>query len=231
MNGFFITLEGIEGSGKSTQMSLLDEKLSGLGIPHVCTKEPGGTNLGKELRALLLEPNQSGERWCALAELLLFYADRAQHLEELVKPMLLAGHVVISDRSEDSTRAYQGSLGIPGEKLAMMRQMVLNDLRPDLTLLFDADPEAALARANIRNREDDNFAETRFDNEAIGFHKRVRAEFLKIALEEPGRVQVINANQSHGSVAKDVWSAVAPKLAVAGFPILPTEKPYILQNH
>jgi dTMP kinase len=217
LGGVLITLEGIEGSGKSTQLSLLKDRLSESGLPFVCSKEPGGTQLGLELRSLLLTSHPSGEKWCPSAEMMLFCADRAQHVEAIVKPALQAGRIVVLDRFEDSTRAYQGAQGIQEETLVLLRQIVLKDLAPDLTLLFDADPEKTLARANARNSSEAGFTETRFDHEALGFHKKVREEFLKIASREPGRFCIIQADESQDGVAAKVWSAVAPKLAEAGF--------------
>jgi len=220
-----ITLEGIEGSGKSTQLGLLKERISKHGLPYVCSKEPGGTILGKELRSLLLEPHSSGKKWCTMAELLLFFADRAQHLEEVVKPALHAGQIVLIDRFEDSTRAYQGAQGIPEEMLSILRQLVMKDFRPNLTLLFDADPIKTLERANSRNSAKNGFAETRFDNEAISFHQSVRQEFLKIAVQEPERIFVIKADEHPEEVAERVWSAVKPKIMAAGFLLEPSSKP------
>jgi dTMP kinase len=217
LGGVLITLEGIEGSGKSTQLGLLRDRLSENGLPFVCSKEPGGTQLGQELRSLLLTSHASGEKWCPTAEMMLFYADRAQHVEAIVKPALKAGRIVALDRFEDSTRAYQGAQGIQEETLGLLRQIVLKDLAPDLTLLFDADPEKTLARANARNSSKDGFTETRFDHEALSFHKKVREEFLKIASREPGRFCIIQADESLERIAAKVWSAVAPKLAAAGF--------------
>lgn len=217
MGGILITLEGIEGSGKSTQLGLLQNKLSEHGLPYICSKEPGGTQLGLELRSLLLKPHPSGEKWCPDAEIMLFYADRAQHVETIIKPALQTGRIVVLDRFEDSTRAYQGAQGIQEETLVLLRQIVLKNLRPDLTLLFDADPKKTLARVDARNRADAGFLETRFDHEALSFHKKVRAEFLKIASREPSRVCIIQADESQKDVAEKVWSVVAPKLITAGF--------------
>lgn len=212
-----ITLEGIEGSGKSTQLNFLADRLSGRGLPYMCSKEPGGTKLGKELRSLLLTPHPSGEKWRPCAELLLFYADRVQHVETIVKPALQTGQIVLLDRFDDSTRAYQGAQGIPEKTLATLRQIVLKGLRPSLTLLFDADPAETLARVDARNKEKTGFSETRFDNEALDFHKKVREAFLEIASQEPDRVCVIRADGSPGDIAGSVWSAVAPRLRAAGF--------------
>jgi len=215
--GVLITLEGIEGSGKSTQLGFLSNRLSKHGLSCVCSKEPGGTSLGKELRSLLLTPHPSGEKWRPDAELLLFYADRVQHIETIIRPALQAGRIVLLDRFEDSTRAYQGAQGIPEKTLAVLSQMVLKDLRPDLTLLFDADPVKTLIRANTRNKEKSGFTETRFDNEALDFHERVRGSFLEIAYKEPDRVHVIKADESPEDVADNVWSVVVPMLKLTGF--------------
>lgn len=217
MGGLLITLEGIEGSGKSTQMRLLQSRLSGLKIPHICSREPGGTSLGTDLRALLLTPHPSGEKWVPTAELLLFSADRAQHLETVVRPALLDGKVVLLDRFEDSTRAYQGVQGVSPSAMSALGQIVLDGLKPDLTLLFDADPEKTLYRAESRNRSKDGFSETRFDAESMAFHKKVRDEFLKIAHQEPRRIRIIDGEASQEAVANDVWTAVAQKLAETNF--------------
>jgi dTMP kinase len=165
----------------------------------------------------LLTPQSSGERWCLDAELLLFYADRAQHVETVIKSALRSGQIVLLDRFEDSTRAYQGVQGVSEETLVMLRQIVLKDLRPNLTLLFDADPEKMLTRVDSRNREKTDFAETRFDHEALCFHRKVRERFLEIASREPERIRVIPADESPDVVADNTWSVVAPKLNAAGF--------------
>jgi dTMP kinase len=215
--GVLITLEGIEGSGKSTQLSLLEGRLSSLGLPYVCSKEPGGTALGAELRSLLLTAHPSGEKWCADAELLLFSADRAQHVETIVRPALQAGKIVVLDRFEDSTRAYQGAQGVPEACLDALRWVALKGLSPDLTLLFDADPEKTLAQANSRNSLNDGFSETRFDDEALDFHKRVREGFLRIASMEQDRVCIVKADESQEAVSDAVWSPVSKLLIKKDF--------------
>jgi len=217
LGGFLITFEGIEGAGKTTQLSFLTDRLSKHGLSCVRSKEPGGTDLGRELRSILLTPLSCGKKWCLEAELLLFYADRAQHVETVIKPALLSGQIVLLDRFEDSTRAYQGAQGISEETLAALRQIVLKDLRPDLTLLFDADPEKMLTRVSSRNRENPDFTETRFDQEALCFHRKVRERFLEIASREPKRVHVIAADGSAEAIADHVWSVVVPELNAAGF--------------
>jgi dTMP kinase len=212
LGGLLITLEGIEGSGKSTQMRFIQSRLSSLGIQHVCSREPGGTSLCADLRALLLAQHPSGEKWDPLAELLLFSADRAQHLETVVRPALKNGKVVVLDRFEDSTRAYQGAQGVPQSAMSALGQIVLDGLRPDLTLLLDADPERTLGRAAARNKSQNGFSETRFDSESLAFHTKVREEFLRIARQEPSRVHIVNGEADQETVANNVWAAVSQKL-------------------
>ena len=219
MPGVLITMEGVEGSGKSTQLLRLSERLRHLGLPLLVTKEPGGTALGRELRRLLLTPHPSGEAWAPEAELLLFYADRAQHLKELVRPALAAGQVVLIDRFEDSTRAYQGASGVPEEALNRLSELVLQRLRPHLTLLLDMDPDVALQRVEVRNLAMEGFDETRFDQAHLEFHRRVRQRFLQIALNDPQRVAVIPARDPVEQVEAAIWKRVAPLLRSAGFEV------------
>ena len=163
LKGMLITMEGVEGSGKSTQIQRLAERLGQAGLSPVVSKEPGGTSLGRELRRLLLTPRTDGESWCAKAELLLFYADRAQHLATLVHPALEQGKVVLVDRFEDSSWAYQGAQGVPEADLVRLRDVVLGEFRPDLTLVLDMDPEESLRRVGARNAQlGEAFTETRY---------------------------------------------------------------------
>jgi dTMP kinase len=216
--GVLITIEGVEGSGKSTQLLRLSERLRHLGVPLVVSKEPGGTSLGRELRRLLLERHPSGETWCPDAELLLFYADRAQHLERVIRPALEAGRVVLIDRFEDSTRAYQGASGVPESALDRLSELVLRRLKPHLTVLLDMDPEVSLQRVEVRNLSlGPEFAETRFDEAALDFHRRVRNRFLAIAQGDPNRVALIPARDPVDQVEKTIWTRVAPLLRGAGF--------------
>ncbi len=219
MRGVFITIEGVEGSGKSTQLLRLSERLRRLGLPLVVSKEPGGTALGRELRRLLLEPHASGEAWCPDAELLLFYADRAQHLSQLIRPALAAGQVVLLDRFEDSTRAYQGASGVGETAMDRLSDLVLRGLRPNLTVLLDMDPEASLQRVEVRNLALGDFAETRFDQAELEFHRRVRKRFLAIAQDHPNRVAVVPARDPVDRVEAAIWSRVAPLLRNSGFRI------------
>lgn len=218
MQGVFITIEGVEGAGKSTQMLHLSEHLRRLGLPLVVSKEPGGTALGRELRRLLLERHVSGETWCADSELLLFYADRAQHVDRVIRPALAAGKVVLVDRFEDSTRAYQGASGVPESALDRLSDLVLHGLRPHLTVMLDMDPEASLQRVEVRNLSlGAEFAETRFDEAELEFHRRVRNRFLAIAQSHPNRVALIPARDPVERVEAAIWARVAPLLRNAGF--------------
>lgn len=219
MQGVFITVEGVEGSGKSTQLFRLSERLRRLGLPLVVSKEPGGTALGRELRRLLLEPHPGGEEWAPEAELLLFYADRAQHLRQVIRPSLAEGKIVLVDRFEDSTRAYQGASGVPDEALDALSALVLQRLKPSLTLLLDMDPEVSLQRVEVRNLALPGFNETRFDQAHLDFHRRVRARFLAIAEKEPNRVALIPARDPADQVEAAIWARVAPLLRSAGFPV------------
>lgn len=219
MTGVLITVEGVEGSGKSTQLLRLSERLRRLGLPHVVSKEPGGTALGREIRALLLTPHPSGEAWCTEAELLLFYADRAQHLAQVIRPAISEGKIVLVDRFEDSTRAYQGASGVPEHVLDRLHELVLGRLKPHLTLLLDVDPQLSLQRVEVRNLAlGEGFRETRFDEAHLEFHARVRARFLAIAQADPGRVAVIPARQAVDDVEEAIWHRVAPLLRNAGYP-------------
>lgn len=192
MSGNFLTFEGLDGSGKTTQLRLLAAELRRLGFDVAETREPGGTVLGKRIRELILEDDAAP---APLAELLLFAADRAQHLETLIKPALAAGKIVISDRYADATAAYQGAgRGFPAERILQTIELATGGFKPDLTLFFDLPTEAALARTN--NRADEGEKLNRLDKETIDFFERVRKSYLQIAAAEPKRFRVIDANRS-----------------------------------
>lgn len=214
-----ITLEGVEGSGKSTQIRLLAERLRGAGLPLELSKEPGGTPLGQELRTLLLTPHTSGESWCPHSELLLFYADRAQHLAALILPALEAGKVVLVDRFEDSTHAYQGASGVPDAELDQLRSLVLKDFRPDLTLILDMDPVRSLERVSTRNAAIAGFRETRFDQAALDFHRRVRDRFRDLAQRYPERIRLLEADRDPSAIAEEIWAVVSERLRGKGFQV------------
>ncbi len=192
MKGKFITFEGIDGSGKSTQLRLLADELRGRGIDVITSCEPGGTPLGRSLREVFLETT---ETISPLPELLLFAADRAQHVEYLIKPALSLGRVVISDRYADATAAYQGAgRGFDEAMVAEIIRIATGGLSPDLTLFFDIPVELAIRRMSFR--DESQAKKNRMDEETAEFYSRVRAAYLKIADREPERFRVINATGS-----------------------------------
>jgi dTMP kinase len=189
----FITFEGIEGSGKTTQIERLGVRLRQTGLDVVVTREPGGTDLGRDLRGVLLRPTD--QPMAAETELLLYTADRVQHLREIVEPALARGALVLCDRYLDATIAYQGhARGLDIDWILELHRHPPLNRRPDLTLLFDLDPSVALARARGRNAgaglED---SEGRFENEELDFHQKVRAGYLELAERDPGRIKIIDA--------------------------------------
>jgi dTMP kinase len=186
VSGLFITLEGPEGAGKSTNREYLAERMKRQGIEVVLTREPGGTPLAERIRELLLAP--SDEVMGANTELLLVFAARAQHLEGVIKPALARGAVVLCDRFTDATYAYQGGgRGLPEARIALLENFVQGELRPDLTLVFDLPVEIGLARAAARGRLD------RFEQEQRGFFEAVRQAYLDRAAAAPERYRVIDA--------------------------------------
>lgn len=219
--GKFISFEGGEGTGKSTQLKRLAGRLRDAGVDVLETREPGGTQGAEIIRRTIL----SG-RVAALgpfAEALLMNAARDDHLGEVIRPALAAGKWVLCDRFADSTRAYQGTLGgVETEMLRAFEASIVGDDWPDLTLILDLDPETGLKRARAATRaeagegaepgDDDKNAGDRFENEDIASHKRLRDAFLTIARDEPDRCIVIEANQSVDAVADAIWTAVSEKL-------------------
>ena len=187
MSGQFITVEGGEGAGKTTQMMFIRDYLERKGHRVVMTREPGGTPLGEEIRALLLEPRVGG--MAPSAETLLMFAARAEHLEQVVRPALSAGYWVLCDRFTDASYAYQvGGRGLPKEKCAGLEAWVHGQLQPDLTFVFDLAPQIAGERISGQRRELD-----RFEQEKADFHDRVRSAYLQRAQECPERIRVIDA--------------------------------------
>jgi dTMP kinase len=193
VSGLFITLEGPEGAGKSTNREYLAEHLRAQGVDVVLTREPGGTPLAERIRELLLAP--SDEKMDADAELLLVFAARAQHLAEVIRPALARGAVVLCDRFTDATYAYQGGgRGLSLERIATLEQFVQGDLRPDLTLVFDLPVEIGLSRAAARGRLD------RFEQEGQAFFEAVRQAYLARAQAAPQQYTLIDASQSLAQV-------------------------------
>ncbi|ALN19951.1 dTMP kinase [Ectopseudomonas mendocina] len=207
MTGLFITLEGPEGAGKSTNREYLAERLRERGIDVLLTREPGGTPLAERIRELLLEP--SDESMAADTELLLVFAARAQHLQQVIRPALAKGCVVLCDRFTDATYAYQGGgRGLSIERIAQLEQFVQGELRPDLTLIFDLPVEIGLARAAARGRLD------RFEQEGRGFFEAVRQAYLQRAAQAPQRYRVLDAGQTLAQVQADI-DALLPSLLEA----------------
>lgn len=206
MAGAFITFEGIDGCGKSTQLRLLASELRLGGREVIATREPGGTSLGERLREALLDAQEQVD---PLAELLVFAADRAQHVRALVSPALASGHVVLSDRYADATVAYQGAgRGFAPELIAEVVQLATGGLKPDLTLVFDLDVEESRRRA--RKRTAQSRTPDRLDLEDVAFHARVREGYLRLAAEEPERVRLVDANGAIQETQAAVREIVLP---------------------
>lgn len=206
MPGTFITVEGIDGCGKSTQLSILARKLREQGRDVVETVEPGGTLAGREIRAILLDPRQHALN--ARTELLLYFASRAQNCAEVIAPALARGATVLCDRFTDSTIVYQGAgRGLDEATIRQLHQIACGSLYPDLTLLIDIDLETSLARALARNAETAS-RETRLDAESRAFFERVRDGYQRLARDEPERIHVIDGRASIEVVAERIWSVV-----------------------
>lgn len=205
----FITLEGIEGSGKTTQIKHIVDYFEQRGLEAIATREPGGTAIGGHIRRILLDP--SNAQLTPGTELLLYTADRVQHVHQLVKPALAKGQYVICDRYFDATLVYQGyARGIDKNLILTLYRLLLGNLRPDLTLLLDLPVKTGLQRAWQRiTTIADAEAESRFENEDLSFHERVRAGYLHLARQEPERFRLIDADQSK----KAVWQQIEAILA------------------
>jgi dTMP kinase len=195
--GKFITVEGIEGVGKTTNMEFLRQLITTAGKELVVTREPGGTPLGEAIRGLLLDPEYKGmDPDC---ELQLMFAARAEHLDKVIKPAIVAGQWVLCDRFTDATYAYQGGgRGLDTKKIAALEQLVQGDLRPDLTLLLDVPVEVGLERAGNRSKPD------RFEQEEVEFFERVRQTYLEMARKHDGRYRVVDASQALENVQRQL---------------------------
>jgi dTMP kinase len=205
--GRFITFEGIDGSGKSTQMRLLAARLRDRGLEAIETVEPGGTVIGNQIRRILLDSANHDLR--PTAELLLYFASRAQNVEECIRPALAAGKIVLCDRFTDSTVAYQGyARGLGVETVRTLDRIACQGLEPDLTLLIDVDLDAGLARMRARNASE-RASETRMDEQSLEFHRKVRDAYMTIAKEHAARFRVIDGRSDPETVAAKVWEAVA----------------------
>ncbi len=200
--GRFITFEGPEGSGKSTQLKLLVERLRATGRDVVETQEPGGTAIGRQIRGILLDPASTALR--PTAELLLMFASRAQNVDEVILPALAAGKIVLCDRFTDSTLAYQGAgRGLGADVVYDLDRIACRGLIPHLTLLIDIDTETGLARAE----------QTRMEEQPVAFHRTVRDTFRQLATDESRRIHLIDGARDRDAVSADVWTSVEALLA------------------
>lgn len=200
----FITLEGIEGSGKTTQAGYIVQSLQGKGHDCVITREPGGTRIGEKIRTILLDPESKDMD--PLTELLLYTADRAQHIKEFIYPNLSAGKIVLCDRYYDATVAYQGfARGLDMGLIKRLHRLIFADLKPDITILLDLPPEVGLSRAwrQIKNGTRTDL-ETRFEKETLSFHEKVRSGYLELAHLEPERFRVVDASKDENRVRETI---------------------------
>ena len=212
MRGYFISFEGGEGSGKSTQIEALGKWLETLsGAPTLrITREPGGTGSAEAIRDLLVKG--AADKWRPATEALLMSASRHEHVEQVLRPALAAGNVVLSDRYNDSTRVYQGIVGgVPGSNIEALNFIACGDLEPDLTLLLDMDVETGLNRAGGRDSD-----ESRFESKGLEFHRKVRDAFLSLAGQYPSRFVVIDASRSQDAITADIRQTVLARLTAAG---------------
>ena len=211
--GLFITFEGTDGSGKSTQIEILAEKLRAEGHAVVENREPGGTPIGQQVRRILLDPGN--QDIAPMTELLLMFASRAQAAAERILPALARGEVVVSDRFTDSSLAYQGEgRGLGFDLVLAVHRLALGELYPDLTICVDLDLETSLARAHGRNRQGAQLdvSETRLDEQSLDFHTHVRDAYHRIARHEPRRFRLIDGRDDIVTVSQRIWAEVSPLL-------------------
>lgn len=209
----FITLEGIEGAGKTSQLKNIIAFLGAKGYECLTTREPGGTAIGAKIRGILLDPANNDLN--ATTELLLYVADRVQHIETVIKPQLATGGVVLCDRFFDATMVYQGyARGLDKAMILNLHRLACNDLQPDLTLLFDLDPEVGLARAWRQiNNGGRTGTESRFEQEKLAFHRMVRDGYLAMARKDPERYRTIDAGKDQNEVKKAICNVLDSFLA------------------
>ena len=209
-NGIFISLEGVDGSGKTTQLERLRHSLEAKGYSVVVAQEPGGTRSGRRIREILLDAANQDLR--PIPELLLYFASRAQNIAEVITPALEAGKIVIADRFTDATAAYQGyGRGLGVETVRTIESVACSGVQPDLTLLLDIDPETGVRRALERN-EQETVSESRMEKQGPAFFEKVRAGYLELARQQPDRIKTIDAGGTVEETAAAIESAVAPAL-------------------
>lgn len=215
--GRFITFEGLDGTGKSTQLRKLAAALREAGHKVVETREPGGTATGEKIRRVLLDSGTAG--LAPLSEMALMFASRAQHIAEVIEPGVASGAIVLCDRFTDSTEAYQGSgRRLGSEPVRELHRILCGNLQPDLTVLLDSNPHTSVNRARRRNKQASKNAgrhdENRFESETRAFFSRVREGYAAIAKREPGRVVTVDARGTPGQTHAKIWEAVQRKLKV-----------------
>ena len=215
MPGRFITFEGGEGTGKSVQASMLANRLRGLGLSVVLTREPGGSPGAEIIRHVIL--SGAAKPFGTHAEAILFAAARDDHIRHTIQPALERGQWVISDRFADSTRVYQGTLGNVDPKLIQgLERITVGDLKPDITFILDVPTEVGLARAQARRGDEEA---DRFERESVAFHEKLRDAFRLLALSEPDRCVLIDASAPSAAVAERVWKVITDRLDPATAPI------------
>lgn len=206
--GRFITFEGMDGSGKSTQMQRLADRLRAMGRTVRTTVEPGGPPIAMKIRHILLDA--ANQDLSPTAELLLYFASRAQNVDQVILPSLRQGEIVLSDRFTDSSLVYQGhGRGLGADAVVALDRIACRGLKPDLTILVDVDADVALARARIRNAVEPH-SETRMDDQAIEFHRMVYDAYHKLVQSEPKRVKVVDGRQEIDAIEQEIWSIVGP---------------------
>ena len=206
--GIFITFEGMDGSGKTTQMHRLAERLRGMGRTVLETAEPGGPPIAQKIRRIVLDT--ANQELSPTAEILLYFASRAQNVDQWIQPALARGEIVLADRFTDSSLVYQGiGRGLGADTVVALDRIACRGLKPDLTILVDVDAEASLARARARNLAQPH-CETRMDDQALEFHLKVHRAYHALAAAEPGRVKVVNGRAGIDEIEHEIWSIVSP---------------------
>lgn len=209
-SGIFITFEGMDGSGKTTQMHRLAARLRAAGRTVLVTAEPGGPPIARAIRRIILDA--ANTEMSSVAEVLLYFASRAQNVDEWIRPALERGEVVLSDRFTDSSVVYQGvGRGLGVATILDLDRIACRGLKPDLTILVDVDPEPSLARARARNAAEPH-PETRLDDESMDFHRRVHAAYHALAAAEPGRIKIVDGRAPIEDIERSVWEVVAPRV-------------------